>query len=361
MGRGDNSAATIDFGEKIFSIINQGSKSATYKYAVLLGLIDLCLEGTGRDGSPPEMVTTLQLAEKILAMYWPQSEPFGQSGSPLRQFNDRNKQAKIITLISQARSKSTSADILPVLRRKNPKVYGKLLKDVEWKIIEDPLPRLQLVPQLTEPFIYRINWDLDVKKRDYRNLDNRILFIADAGLHLVKLSGLLRPMLQQEWIRWVSNNTGIQDRLGKYLFPEGRTSLERVRNPLLDIQKGNCFYCGRGIRGDAEVDHFMPWSRVHNDDLGNLVAAHKSCNSSKSSHLPSVRHLEHWMEHIKDNNENLISIADDVYWDFNPASDIGMVTGIYVHLPEDMRLWDSKDVFTGINKSAVREALGVAS
>lgn len=44
----------IPFLEKLLQILAQGGFVATYKYAVLLGLIDLCIES----GTPPTSVTT---------------------------------------------------------------------------------------------------------------------------------------------------------------------------------------------------------------------------------------------------------------------------------------------------------------
>ena len=43
--------------------------TAPYKYAVLLGLIDLCMEHSSSDGSVPGAVTTQDLARKILEIY----------------------------------------------------------------------------------------------------------------------------------------------------------------------------------------------------------------------------------------------------------------------------------------------------
>ena len=37
----------IRFAEKVLALLDQGSFTATYKYAVLLGLMDLCMEHVG--------------------------------------------------------------------------------------------------------------------------------------------------------------------------------------------------------------------------------------------------------------------------------------------------------------------------
>jgi hypothetical protein len=73
-GAGDRGA--IGFAEKVLELLEEGRYTATYKYAVLLALIDLCLELTEASGAPPQMVTTRQLADKIVEIYWPHTLPF---------------------------------------------------------------------------------------------------------------------------------------------------------------------------------------------------------------------------------------------------------------------------------------------
>ncbi len=59
-------------------MLDEGRYTATYKYAVLLALMDLCLERTQAAGTPPDTVTTPELAEKIVEIYWPHTAPFGK-------------------------------------------------------------------------------------------------------------------------------------------------------------------------------------------------------------------------------------------------------------------------------------------
>jgi hypothetical protein len=66
----------IGFAEKTLELLDEGRYTATYKYAVLLALIDVCLERTQASGAPPDTVTTRQLADKIVELYWPHTIPF---------------------------------------------------------------------------------------------------------------------------------------------------------------------------------------------------------------------------------------------------------------------------------------------
>jgi len=89
----------IGFAEKVLELLDEGRYTATYKYAVLLALIDLCLEGTQASGAPPEMVTTRQLADKIVELYWPHTVPFA-SRAPARILSQNTRgQAEIVSAI----------------------------------------------------------------------------------------------------------------------------------------------------------------------------------------------------------------------------------------------------------------------
>lgn len=56
---------------------------------------------------------------------------------------------------------------------------------------------------------------------------------------------------------------------------------------LLEQCAGLCVYC---LRAATERDHVQPITRGGSDDIGNLVPACRSCNSSKSDTL-----LLHWL------------------------------------------------------------------
>jgi len=75
----DPDRGALAFAEKLLTLLDEGRFTATYKYAVMLALMDLCLERSTRDGFAPSSVTTRQLAEKVLELYWPHSVPYQPS------------------------------------------------------------------------------------------------------------------------------------------------------------------------------------------------------------------------------------------------------------------------------------------
>lgn len=235
----------VALAEKALALLGEGAFTATYKYAVLLALMDLCLEGTQADGAAPEMVTTRELAERVVAIYWPHCVPYhgASSGGVLRQsLGGRSSQAEIVSLIMRYRD---VADPLPsstpprgLAGAGTEPRFRRLVDDVEWKLIEMPLPRLQTFGGREDPFLYRIAWDRGVRLREVRAyqrgdggaFDNRLLLIPGVGDGLVTLNGLLRPLIHREWAKRVARMNGMEEaRLEMFLFGQARINLAPVR------------------------------------------------------------------------------------------------------------------------------------
>src|SRR5690606_37020704 len=99
-------SGAIRFAEKVLALLDEGQFTATYKYAVLLGLLDLSLENVGRKGEPPEVLTTQQLAGKVIELYWPHAIPFGRGREAevlLQNAGRPGAQAAIVRLIQDFR------------------------------------------------------------------------------------------------------------------------------------------------------------------------------------------------------------------------------------------------------------------
>lgn len=68
-----------------------------------------------------------------------------------------------------------------------------------------------------------------------------------------------------------------------------RNNLSKYRDILYqEFENDCCFYCGKKLTPkDTDVDHFIPWSFVKDDNLWNLVLSCQSCNRQKNDKLPS--------------------------------------------------------------------------
>lgn len=357
----------IGFGEKLLTLLDYGSFTATYKYAVLLGLIDLCLEHSGKNGEAPTSLTTWQLADKVVALYWPHSQPFATEDRAVVLRQNTSGQADILTLIRRFHEAESGRALATLTQARSlaPARFAQLIEDVEWKLIQMPLPRLQQLGARYYPFIYQVGWDVSIRRPEARgpDFDNRILLVEDAGEHLIRLAGLLRPLIQRQWAAMVArvNRELIEDsRLDEFLFGAMRVPLRRaLRDPLHELQRGRCFYCGAALVR-PEVDHFLPWSRYPDNGIENLVLADAGCNAAKRNFLASTAHVEHWTARLSPDTTTFVQlqkIADTLGWDSHPMRTMNVARTVYLRLPIDFQLWSREKEFVAVDREQLRASL----
>ncbi|HXJ33289.1 MAG TPA: HNH endonuclease domain-containing protein [Candidatus Eisenbacteria bacterium] len=361
----------ISLAERIFQILDQGRFTATYKYAVLTALLDLCLENVSRTGAAPDVLTTRQLAEKVLELYWPQTRPWSAAGELRQSSGPGGGQAEIVRAIATLRHRVGADRSLPLAQARlaAPDQFEALVRFVEWKLVEMPLPRLQTIGDEVVSFIYTIAWDARIDRREMRRyqetgggaFDNRIHLRAGVGENLVRLNGLLRPLLQRAWaIKVAELNDREESELERFLFGPERVSLAPVCDPLRDLQDDRCFYCADRLGRSAlapEVDHFIPWARHPDDSLDNLVVAHRRCNGQKRDFLAAADHLARWRVRSRERTVDLDAIGIRLRWQRAIERTTGVARAIYLHLPPGTRLWVTAQHFVALDATAVRTAL----
>ncbi|HPW21727.1 MAG TPA: HNH endonuclease domain-containing protein [Vicinamibacterales bacterium] len=362
----DPARDVIAFGERLLALLDQGSFVATYKYAVLVGLMDLCLEKADRHGVAPDSVTTRQLAEKVIELYWPQTAEF--RGRTLKQNSGR--QARILSGIIAFREALPDPSVpLQRARREAPARFERLARDVEWTLILMPLPRLQVVGGHTVSLVYEIGWDVSIERsrREVReqqrtgrgSFDNQIRFLPSVGDHLVKLNGLLRPLIHRAWTAMVAQLNDLDEsRLERFLFGVDRVQLAAVRPGLTDLQHGRCFYCQSRVLRDAEVDHFIPWARYPDNGIENLVVADKRCNAAKRDFLAAAPHVGNWRRRNESRLTALAELAREAEWERHPEDTLGVARSLYLRLPAVTRLWCGGTEFANADPARLREILG---
>jgi 5-methylcytosine-specific restriction endonuclease McrA len=221
-------------------------------------------------------------------------------------------------------------------------------------LVEYPLPRLQRVAGGEERFIYEIGWGEGVSRRAFlaskrgvgEAFDNRILFVAGAAEALAALAPVVRPLVQQQWTAMVQriNDLPAADH-EEFLFGATRVGLGALHRPLRLLQGGRCFYCGGGLAGSAQVDHFLPWSRYPDDGLDNLVLAHERCNRDKLHFLADLTFGRRWEERSRERSADLDEIVIEQRWTRDRARTFGVVASVYSGLPEGVRLWSGDGRF----------------
>jgi hypothetical protein len=328
------------FASKLLDLLRFGGFTATYKYAVLLGLMDLCVEFNARGGAPTT-ITTPQLAEKVIEIYWPQTWPFERG--ILRQ-STSGGQAKIVTQICEWRRQHAPAgQSLARARIEQPAAFATLVRRVEWTLVQMPLPKLQRVGQGVDNFIYSIAWSDDVKKSEFNSasFDNRLLLEPDAAAQLIRVAPLLRPLIHREWTAMVADINALPiQRLESFLFEaDDQIDLGPVRDLLLELQDNRCFYCGAKIKVDAQVDHFIARARHPDHGIDNLVAAHQACNGSKSDFLAHTEHLLAWARRFERSSADLEAMARRAAWERRPVRTANIVRTIYGQLDHGAVLW----------------------
>ncbi len=370
------SASVISFAERVMTLLDQGKFTSTYKYAVLLGLMDLSMEHFTHTQMPPSSISTRQLAEKIIQTYWLQTNPFlisqSQSAVLLQNSGRRGAQASIINHIVDFRLVSKLGAFSPYFsaKHKDKKAFSKLVDKVEWTLIEMPLPRLQRMGASERTFIYSTNWDDSIKKSQVnsyqrgtsKSFDNLIRFQPNVAGYLIQLSGLLRPLIQREWaVRVAETNKLEEARLQSFLFNSNRASTAKLNAPLVELQNGCCFYCGKPV-GSAqakkpEVDHFIPWARYPNDSLANFVVAHRNCNAAKKDFLANEGHLARWVERLQNKQivNELENLAEKSHWDVGFGLSENVSRAIYTNLQSGVELWKLGKEFTEFDQKRINE------
>jgi 5-methylcytosine-specific restriction endonuclease McrA len=352
--------SAIAFAEQLLTVLEEGSFTATYKYAVILALMDLCLEHSTRAGAAPSSLTTRQLAEKVVELYWPQARAFRERVL----LQNSGRQAGILSRIVRFQD-GLAEPSAPVARARSlaPAAYARLLREVEWILVEMPLPKLQRVGREVVPFLYRIRWSDDVRRGDFSSddFDNMIRFVGEAGDHLVRLAPLIRPLVQREWARLVAQFNRLPEaELERFLFGAKREAIAHLAGPLGELQDGRCFYCAERLGARVAVDHFVPWSRHPDDGLDNLVVAHAPCNGEKRDHLAAAEHVERWAERMRRQADELGRIATATPWQREPERTLGVARSIYLRLPARARLWQLEDRFVPADTGRLRRALVVS-
>lgn len=356
----------IAFAERALELLDEGRYTATYKYAVMLALMDLCLEQTQASGMPPDTVRTPELARKIVEIYWPHTVPYGTetAAGVLRQ--NAGGQAEIVSTIVQFRARhAPGAATFWQGRSAAPKQYATLERSVEWKLVEMPLPRLQRMGTTSDEFVYDIGWNDTITKKafDHGAFDNQVRLKPQVGGYLLQLNSLLRPLIHRRWCAMVAALNNLEDsRLEAFLFGADRVQTAKLRGGLWEIQGKCCFYCGGRLADPVKghVDHFIPWARYPDNGIENLVVADDSCNGAKGSSLAASEHVTRWAARLSSTvgvSAQLAVLASRIGWDRHAERTVNVARGIYLGLPRSAKLWLRRKEFVTVQLEVLRRAL----
>lgn len=273
------------FAERLLQIIDEGQRTATYKLALVLALIDASAAHAADDGRAPAVLHTRDVAAHVLRLYLPQTRRYlagSDEAQVLRQITSGNSAilGAVTRLYGAAEARGCR---LSEIATRLPDEYEACLDEVERTVARYPLRRLQVVGREHRPFLYDVDWSESVGLRTlHAPGGGQVRFRPSAGDHLLRLAPLVRPLVELHWTRMVARLNRLdleEERLRAHLFGADRAVFPTsLRSALVDLHDGTCFYCGDRLRSRIEIDHFIPWSRWPNDAVENLVPADR-CNT----------------------------------------------------------------------------------
>jgi hypothetical protein len=338
--------STIDdplaLGQRLVGILETGARVATYKLAALTALIDHCVENLPEEPRQEIDVPVHDLAARVIELYWHQVLPFEHR--PLRQTT--GSVARILRAVTSLREDTGAGEsgmsaAAAICRA--PDAYGTTVNEVALVLVQQPIHRLQKLPNGTgDPFLYDDSWMHDkVSARTVAAHGNAITLFPGVAFGLARLSGLLRPALEILWVddvrrmnKWLGAE--VPDVAG-HLFGRDRISLTPVRLAMKEAFGCRCFYCDARLPADNPVDHVLPWSRVGIDGLANLVLACRKCNGDKLHSLPSVDLVGRALSRKRGTLEQ---IADSISWPTQYDRVVAAARGLYRGQPGGAPTWD---------------------
>lgn len=293
--------AQLKFLKNIQLILQSGSFSSTYKFALLISLSRLAIE-KGQDSGEGLALEYTDIAEKFIELYWKQAIPYTFRDEGRLILNQNNgKQAAIVNRIVELRQSYSSLGLL----RRDSLVWLKLIKDVARTVKEMPVRYLQNMNGQNFEFLYQLDW-----------CGKQLILLPQVMFCLRQFSEIVEELCQKRWIDYIrknSTNAPVLNQLPnleQFMFEPNRNQLNAVANVLVELQECKCFYCNKPVKKDSyAVDHFIPWSMYPSDTGHNFVLADPSCNSKKRNLLASHEFLHKWQER---NEEQDLIIVDRI-------------------------------------------------
>ena len=345
----------------LLGVLDEGRRTSTYKLALLLALMDASVLGTDSAGRPASQLPTRSIAERVVHVYWPMVQPYPRTGQILRQSSQ--PRAVTVDAVTGLRSQ-TRADSPAKARLVAPSAFDRCVSTVELNLVHMPLGRLQRPAGAVTAGYPRFLYDdtafgEHVTARRLLAEPMSVVLLPGVAEALLSLAGLVRPLVElhltREVARFNRQAFSQEDRLREFLFGASRVDLSHLVAGLTDVQQGRCFYCRASLRrGQVDVDHFLPWSRMPNDALANLVLADRTCNGAKSNHLAAFTHLDAYAHREAG---ALGDLAADQSWPLGVDESRRAITSLYAHLPAGSSLWVAPGVFEILDPERRTDAL----
>jgi hypothetical protein len=329
-------------GQRVVAILETGQRTATYKLALLMALIEHCIENLPERPDDRLAVPIPELAHRVLSIYWRQVRAFeGRDLVQVRGSTGRiTEAAKTLRAAAGAVNGGLSLEVATL---RAPDAYEQAIEKITVALAKQPLPRLQKLPgsPTSDPFLYDdSHLGEGVTRSRLRAHGDSIVLNAGIAHGLARLAGLLKPALEIMWVDDVRRMNKFLDEqvpdVAGHLFGRERIALAAVRGPLKDAFGNDCFYCGAMLPPDNPIDHVLPWSLVGIDGLANLVSSCARCNGDKGGALPAVDLVD---RSLGRDPAVLEQIASDLTWPTQRERVVAAARGLYRGQPSGVPTW----------------------
>lgn len=327
--------------ERLLRVIDEGRRTATYKLALLLALMNAAAMRPGETTVPTRL-----LAELVAELYYPQVRQYVANDGithDLRQITMKGSAAVRAIFRLRLVGDNNRCRTIGEVKSTAPAEYEAAVEAVEDTFVRYPIPLLQVVGTKLLPFLYEPAWGEGTSVASLRRAGaEHLQFLPGVADRLVVLGPLLRPLVELHWTRDVARWSRVateDDNLRAHLFGTDRIAFPLpLREQLREMQDGRCFYCDDRITGPGQVDHFLAWTRWPNNAIENLVLADR-CNGEKSDHLAAPPHLERWLHRLNLGANDLRTAAKSLRWPSDEGRSKALVRSTYSHVVHGVPLW----------------------
>lgn len=162
--------------------------------------------------------------------------------------------------------------------------FLKSSEKADWGSVRRLTAYIRRIDQMTTPLPYTLGESSRLKKEVYFHP----LWMKLIQDNTVNILG----WIQYEKVRWLQNNNPEVPGLVYKLAPMDEKirklgNVHKLWDGILEFHEVRDVFTGNSVVPKKyDVDHFIPWSFVMNDELWNLMPMDSSLNSSKSNRLP---------------------------------------------------------------------------
>lgn len=259
-------------------------KTTTYKFGFLKSIIDNLY-----NVDINYVLTFDQLFGKFTEIYWNLILKYNLLQKPV---DKNNKESKIEKILYSTQSKYSLGENIP---------FESLPEQIKQEIV------VSVKKECKQYVVAALFGDTQMMFYSFSKSEEWIQINPQMYDFICKHKLMIEKINYFEWAKFlekVNSETTTPQLLSKLDASSKRNNLSIYRQILHEEFGFNtCFYCGKNLQqSKIEVDHFIPWTFIKDDNIWNFVLACPECNRSKSDKLPDLIYLDALIER----NDNLL-------------------------------------------------------